>query len=184
MRLTSVVVVACLVLPAYAQNSSPSLADVARQERARRCKESGKFCDQVQSSVDKSWVGKALANQPRTEVTDETVNSAHQPSDREVIEQFRALDRIELGRAVLKMANADVPFPGRADWEWRLFWAKQEWLRQLDRLQGHIGTQSAPEENRLTEKASLTYRQTSGEGSRRAAEYKKDEELKLGRTLK
>jgi hypothetical protein len=41
-----------------------------------------------------------------------------------------------------------------------------------------------PEEERLTEKASLTYRQISGEGSRRAAEYKKNEELKLGHALK
>jgi hypothetical protein len=83
---------------------------------------------------------------------------------------FRRMDPDELGTAVLKMANANVDFPERRDWEQRLFDAKQAWLDQVDRVEGHKDSNQSVQdtENSLARKAQLNFERIAGEGIRQA----------------
>lgn len=87
------------------------------------------------------------------------------------LEKFRHLGKEDLGAAVLKMANApDVDFADRRNWEQRLFEAKQAWLDQLERMEGHKNSSKdvRDTEIRLTQGAHSNFERIAGEGIQQA----------------
>ncbi len=156
-------------------NSSQSLGDIARQQRAKLCKEEGKFCDKSQSGpTGNSRTVRVVSGQG--DISDDSaapVQSAGTMSDEEALDRFRLMDKEKLGRAVLTMAQADVAFPGRKNWEQALFDAKQEWMRQLDRAEAHQGTSTSSEEVHLAEAAEANFERVRSAGIESARDFQK-----------
>jgi hypothetical protein len=86
------------------------------------------------------------------------------------LEQFRHIGKEELGTAILKMANADVEFPSRRDWEQSLFEAKQEWQDQVDRMMAHQDSNQSVKDTGigLTRKAQLNFESVRKDGIQKA----------------
>ena len=128
MKIALIFLMSCFISsPVWAQ----SVADAAHENRPKDAHPATKRVwtnDDFPSAVDIQATGNTAI--PASKLgTQESTNGT--------LEQFGHLGKEELGAAVLKMANANVDFPNRKDWEQRLFDAKQAWLNQLDRMMAH-----------------------------------------------
>jgi ABC-type phosphate transport system auxiliary subunit len=138
--------------------SQESVADAARKNRSK---------DQIVNK--RVWtnddIGSANSTEPDAskKETKESVSAT--------LERFRMLDRYDLGVAVLRQAGApDVVFPKRRDWEQKLFEAKQAWIDQVNRMEGHKDSSEASqqEELRLARGKQRIFEQVKAEGIEQA----------------
>jgi hypothetical protein len=114
------------------------VADAARKNRQNT----------AQTARKKVWTNDDL---PSTIVPEILPKGPATPlSDSEILRQFKLLGKEELAAAVLKRAGApNADFPERKNWEQRLFDAKQSWVDQVDRVEGHKDASKASEEDEI-----------------------------------
>jgi hypothetical protein len=86
------------------------------------------------------------------------------------LEEFRNLTKEDLGAAVLQMAKANVDFPGRREWEQRLFDAKQAMVDQAKRMEGHkdANLDVQRQEIRSSQEATTNFKIIASEGIQKA----------------
>jgi len=150
--------IAALVLFVASPLFSQSVAEAAKKNRPKAAKATVK---RVWTDDDFSTGGSPGEPIPADKTSDSTSRT---------LEKFRRLDQEQLGAAVLKMAKADVDFPGRRDWEGRLFEAKEAWLTQIERMEGHKDSNKdvVNAEVGLAKGAQSNFERIAGEGIRQA----------------
>ena len=145
---------AVLSLPSTSGNAQDSVADAARKNRPKD-----------QPAPKKVWTNDDI---PSASVSSRPSNEPVAPkSNAEILRQFKSLNKEELGAAVLRKAGApNADFPGRKDWEQRPFDAKQTWINQVDRMEGHKDASKATQEDeiRLAQGAQRIFDRISEEG--------------------
>jgi hypothetical protein len=169
-----IVIISLLVLSMYllpvrglAQQSSnapvatqaQSLGDIARKNQADKA--AAAKANPVSVPVHELQ-GNSLQQEISIPKTEESVSSA--------LEQFRHIGKDELGTAILKIANANVDFPNRRDWEQSLFEAKKEWQDQVDRMMAHKDSNQSVKNSEigLTRKAQLNFESIRRDGIEQA----------------
>lgn len=146
---------------AQGSQSQDSLADAARKNRPKDAQVASKRTwtdDDFEHTGDKGSSASALRG-----MTPEGAAEA--------VRKFRSLDQQEIGAAVLKQANApDVSFPDRKNWEQSLFEAKQAWVDQVARMDGHrdAAKDARDEELRLAIGAQRNFYRIADEGIEKA----------------
>jgi hypothetical protein len=142
-RLSFFVVLACFLMGSFsarAQDAQPSVADAARQ--ARKGKEKDKTAgsakavitdDNMSSAGGGSGVGgPGLAAPELSGKADATDNPWAKLRETEVaLDRLASLDRTQLAQLVLKSSE---DFPGRRDWEYKLFSAKVSYVGRSRQL--------------------------------------------------
>lgn len=186
MKMTVLVLMSFFVSP---QLYGQSLAVVAKQQRDKLCKAGqAQFCDKDHKpdpdAVSKGSLGSkdrisAESQKPGAWTNDDflypgdvgpstSVVAPQSPTG--ALDEFRNLSSEELGAAVLKMAEADVNFPGRGNWEQRLFDAKQAMVDQAERLEGHkdANLDVQRQEIQNSQDATTKFKAIAGEGIQKA----------------
>jgi uncharacterized protein YhaN len=157
-RATFKAIAFCCAILSFSSTSGraqDSVADAARKNRSK----------DAQLAPKKVWTNDDMSS---ASVSSTPSNEQVAPkSNAEILRQFKSLSKEELGAAVLRRAGApNADFPGRKDWEQRLFEAKQSWIDQVDRMENHKESSKATqeEETRLAEGAQRIFDRISGEG--------------------
>jgi hypothetical protein len=150
-----------LVHPPHPSESDnqPTLGDIARGLRKKDATSTSK---QVLTNDD-------VAPAPFSTGT----SSGGTASDNQTIMgKFFDLDRVTLGQAILRMAEIDVntPFPERSDWEFSLFDAKQDMVRESIQAKAHPND---VQEQKLAEKKLNDFNAVAGRGIQQARDYVK-----------
>lgn len=128
-------------LPANAQDSSPSLGDLARQAQKDKA---NKPAPKVITNDDMPGASGSISSAPGTGLN--TSGSKTPAADsgssetpeagiaklQAAVDHLESLDRATLAEEVLQGSKAD--FPGRAQWEGKMFAAKQTFVSQLHGL--------------------------------------------------
>jgi hypothetical protein len=151
------IVLCCSILSLFSTfgKTQDSAADAARRNREKN----------AQTAPKKVWTNDDLP--PANGLEPPSNAAGTQESDSEILRQFRLLSKEELAAAVLKRAGApNADFPDRKDWEQRLFEAKQSWMDQVDRMEGHKDSSKVTqeEEMRLAQGAQRIFDRIAGEG--------------------
>jgi hypothetical protein len=144
-----------IALPLCAQ----SVADAARNNRP----------NDAQVTTQRVWTDDDFPSSGKQDSPAPT--EKQETSASETLQQFRLLGKEDLGAAVLKVAHApDVVFPERKDWEQRLLDAKQAWVSQVDRMEGHKDSskESQDTEIRLAQGAQQNFERIEEEGIEQA----------------
>ena len=91
---------------------------------------------------------------PATEKAKENGADQDQELTEQDMSEFYDLDREDLGRAVMHYYKLplDTPFPDRADWEFRLYEAKQDWVHAYMNQKAHPGDEQAAAELQQNER--------------------------------
>lgn len=144
-KLSFLAMVACCLMasrPVGAQDAQPSVADAARQARKDKGKEKDKTAgsakavitdDNMSSAGGGSGVGgPGLAAPDLSGKADATDNPWAKLRETEVaLDRLASLDRTQLAQLVLKSSE---DFPGRRDWEYKLFAAKVSYVGRSRQL--------------------------------------------------
>jgi hypothetical protein len=143
------------------KTSQQSLGNLARKLRPK----------DAHISTKRVWTTDDFASHGNETSLNESPKNTTPESAAAAIRKFQLLDQQEIGAAVLKLANApDVNFTERKEWEQRLFEAKQAWLEQVNRLEGHKDASKdvQQEELRLTEGTQNNFWTIAEEGVEKA----------------
>lgn len=125
-------------MPGKAQDSTPSLGDLARQAQKDKA---NKPAPKVITNDDMPGASGSISSVPGTEMN--TSGSKTPAADsgssqtpeagiaklQAAVDHLESLDRATLAEEVLQGSKAD--FPGRAQWEGKMFAAKQTFVSQL-----------------------------------------------------
>ena len=146
--------IVCCVVAGRTQDSPAQQAGKNKPKDAQVTKK------RVWTNDDFSSTGNAGAS--------ESVLAPQSPTS--ALEGFRNLSKEELGAAVLKMAKVNVDFPGRGDWERRLFDAKQAMVDQAERMEGHkdANLDVQRQEIQKAQDATTRFKMIAGEGIQKA----------------
>jgi hypothetical protein len=148
----------------------PSLGEIARKLREKGQVQTPLTSkrtftnDDIQASFPWSDVG--------SEDNGDSSRNGGNKSSIDTVRQFFNLDRVTLGRAMLSMARIDVEihFPERSDWEFSLYDAKQEMVRESLQAEAHP---KDVQEQKLAEKRVNDFESIAGRGIQQAREYAK-----------
>jgi hypothetical protein len=138
--------------------TSDSLADSARKHRP----------NDAHTSTKRNWTDDDFSHSKESSA----VSMGTLPeSSAESLRKFRLLDKEELGAAILRLEGVpNVNFSERRNWEQRLFDAKQTWIDQVARMEGHKDSSKEVqvEEIRLSTGAQKNFERVARDGVKQA----------------
>lgn len=113
---------------------------------------------------------KKASGNPGAEKTKESEAEEDQELTEQDLSEFYDLDREDLGRAVMRYYKLpdDTPFPDRAEWEFRLYDAKQDWVHAYMNQKAHPQDEQALAELRQSDQR---FDKIIEEGKERAVRY-------------
>jgi hypothetical protein len=165
-----------LAVPGAGDSAEPaSLGDAARQLRSQgKAHEAGQkrsyTDDDVKPAAKPATAeAKAAATGVQGQKTDSKQDEGEELTEQDASE-FYDLGREETGRAVLAYGKLppDTPFPDRADWEVRMYEAKQEWVHAYMNIKEHPHDEAGL---KLYDQKSREFDAVANDGIRRARLY-------------